>query len=373
MERIVLDTVVIGAGVVGLAVARALQLAGRDVLLLESQPRVGMGASSRNSEVIHAGIYYPPGSLKASLCVRGKHLLYDYCRARGVPYRQLGKLIVATEPGEELILAHYERSAVANGVHDLTWRSADEVRRLEPAIRGTVALHSPSTGILDSHQFMQALVDDFAAAGGHLVFGATVTEGALDERGVHLTVDDGGDCTEAVARTVVNAAGIHAPDLARRIAGVDPNAIPTPRYAIGHYYALSGASPFGRLVYPTAVKGGLGVHVTLDMGGSARFGPDVRWIDAPDYTFDDRRKPAFVEAIRRYYPDLDPDRLVPAYTGIRAKISGPADPAADFRIDGPRESGHPGLVHLFGIESPGLTASLAIAEHVGALLTGDRA
>lgn len=371
-ERVALDTVVVGAGVVGLAVARALQLAGREVVLLESQPRFGMGASSRNSEVIHAGIYYPPGSLKARLCVRGKQLLYEYCRARGVPHRPLGKLIVATEAGEEALLLQYERSAVANGVHDLTWRSADEVRRLEPAVRGTVALHSPSSGILDSHQFMQALAGDLTAAGGHVVCGATVAEGALEAPGVHLVIDDGGTRTEAVARLVVNAAGIHAPDLARCLAGVDSAAIPVPRYAIGHYYALTGPSPFNRLVYPTAVKGGLGVHVTLDMGGGTRFGPDVRWIDAPDYTFDDSRKPAFVDAIRRYYPDLDPERLVPAYTGIRAKISGPDDPAADFRIDGPQDTGHPGLVHLFGIESPGLTASLAIAEHVVTLLPHDQ-
>jgi L-2-hydroxyglutarate oxidase LhgO len=229
-------------------------------------------------------------------------------------------------------------------------------------------LLSPSTGIVDSHQFMQALCDDFTAAGGNLLNGAALVGGSLEKNGVHLDIDEAGDQTAVVARVVVNAAGLHAPEVARSLAGVDPTTIPTPHYAIGHYYALTGPSPFSRLVYPTAVKGGLGVHVTLDMGGGARFGPDVRWIDAIEYTFDDRRKPAFVEAIQRYYPALDPERLAPAYTGIRAKISGPADPPADFRIDGPQDTGHPGLVQLFGIESPGLTASLAIAEHVGILL-----
>lgn len=359
---------VIGAGVIGLAVARVLQLTGREVILLEAQDRFGTGASSRNSEVIHAGIYYTPGSLKAALCVRGRHLLYEYCAARSIPHRRLGKLIVAVEKDEESMLYGYMRNAMANGVHDLRWLSAAEVQRLEPAVTATAGLFSPSTGIVDSHELMRALFADFSRAGGHFVPCSTVTGGVADPSSqIRLDVEDGGRTT-IMANVVINSAGIHAPMIARLMSSTSVRSIPEPHYAIGHYFSLRGKSPFSRLVYPVASRGGLGIHVTLDITGAARFGPDVEWIDRVDYAFDENRKPHFVEAIRRYYPTLEPERLVPAYTGIRAKINGKAEPAADFRIIGPPDTGHPGLVHLLGIESPGLTAALAIAEHVAGLV-----
>lgn len=367
-DAIEIDCAVIGAGVVGLAVARELQRSGREVFLFDAEERAGTGASSRNSEVIHAGIYYPVGSLKAALCVRGKHLLYEYCVARDVPFKRIGKLIVSVTAAEEAILASYQSTAIANGVSDLRWLSSAEVRRAEPEIVATAALLSPSTGIIDSHRFIQALLSDFLNDGGQFIPSTRVVSGAAENAtSLTLIIDDGTE-TSVKVRTVINCAGLHAPDLAREIGGEWLLDVPQQRYAIGHYFSLSGPSPFRQLVYPIAARGGLGVHVTLDLAGVARFGPDIEWVNRIDYTFDHSRKPLFVDAIRRYYPTLDPERLTPAYTGIRAKISGQGEPSADFLIQGPEVTGHEGLVNLFGIESPGLTASLAIAEHVAGLL-----
>ncbi len=363
-ERI--DAVVIGAGVVGLACARALACAGRDVLVLERHGQIGTETSSRNSEVIHAGIYYDTGSAKARLCVRGKALLYAHCDAYGVPFRRCGKIIVATNEDQFETLRGYQRRALANGVGELRWLSREEVAELEPAVRCVGAVMSDSTGIVDSHAFMESLVGDLEAHGGAIAFHSEVVSGASEGGRVRIDTHD----AALDAALVVNAAGLGAPDLARKLAGAPHPTLPRAFYAKGQYYTLAGRSPFRRLVYPVAEAGGLGVHVTLDLAGQARFGPDVVWIDAIDYRFDERNRARFVAAIRRYYPDLDDTRLQPGYTGIRPKISGPAEAAADFRISSPDEHGTDGLIHLFGIESPGLTASLAIAEEVAARAAG---
>jgi L-2-hydroxyglutarate oxidase LhgO len=329
---------------------------------------IGSGASSRNSEVIHAGIYYPPGSTKARLCVQGREMLYDYCSKKNVPTKRLGKIIVATQAAEESALDSYFQTAAANGVTDLQWLSAADVRNLEPDVVAVAGILSPSTGIIDSHHFMKALLADFSDAGGTILLGTKVVQGAVTSPGdISLILDDG-QLTTVSARLVVNSAGLFATDVAKSIKGARMSNIPRQHYAIGHYFSLSGRSPFQRLVYPIPSRGGLGVHVTIDMSGAARFGPDVEWVDRVDYTFDVNRKQRFVEAIRRYYPRLDAERLCPGYTGIRAKISGPDEQSGDFLIQGPAESGHQSLIHLFGIESPGLTASLAIAEHVADLV-----
>ena len=353
------DALVVGAGVVGLAIARAFQRTGRDTVLIEGEASFGTQTSSRSSEVIHAGIYYPVGSLKARYCVSGREKLYDYCRQRGVPHRRIGKLIVAGAETDIAVLAGYEHRAAANGVHDLVWMDKQQVVAMEPAIRSAGALHSPSTGIVDSHAYMLALLHDFEDAGG-IFLRRTAFAAARDGHGGRvIRLADG---TEVAVRWLVNAAGHGAPDVAALIEGLAADHVPRPAYAIGHYYSLRGRSPFNRLIYPVAEAGGLGVHVTLDMAGRARFGPDVRWIDQPDYAFDDSRRADFAEAIRRYYPSLALDELEPAYTGIRPKIGPAGQPDSDFRIDGPEVHGMDGLVNLFGIESPGLTASLAIAE-----------
>jgi L-2-hydroxyglutarate oxidase LhgO len=355
-----IDCVVIGAGVVGLACARALALDGREVLALERHGQIGTETSSRNSEVIHAGIYYDPGSLKARLCVTGKAQLYLHCKTFGVPFRRCGKIIVATDESQFDTLRGYQRRASANGVGELRWLSRAEVAELEPAVRCVGGVLSESTGIIDSHAYMESLHGDLEAHGGAVAFHTEVLSGRPENGRLILETDQG----SLDATFVVNAAGLGAPDLARRLAPHLAHAVPTAHYAKGHYYALSGISPFQRLVYPVAEAGGLGVHVTLDLAGQARFGPDVVWIDTVDYSFDARNRDRFVAAIRRYYPDLDDSRLQSGYTGIRPKISGPTEPAADFRIDGPDAHGVPGLVHLFGIESPGITASLALADIV---------
>lgn len=356
----VVDCVVAGAGVIGLAIARALARSGSEVLVLEAQHVIGNGASSRNSEVIHAGIYYPTGSLKARLCVAGSRALYDYCASRGIACRRVGKLIVATREEEIGVLQRYATQASANGVDDLCWLTADELRALEPALRGVAALHSPATGILDSRAYMLALQADLEAAGGAVVFRTAVTAVYRDDRGFLI---------EAAGNRIhcgrfINAAGLQAPDLARRIAGLSPTLVPVPYFARGQYYTLQGCRPFRHLIYPVAGAAGLGIHVTLDLVGTVRFGPDVQWLDGVDYGFDETQRDAFITAIRCYYPALDPAQLQPAGTGIRAKIAGPGMPPADFLIQGPGEHQMPGLVNLFGIESPGLTASLAIADEV---------
>lgn len=358
------DCIVIGAGVVGLAVARALAARGLEVVALEREDVPGSGTSSRNSEVIHAGLYYAPGSLKARLCVRGRQQLYRYCRERHVAHRNCGKLVVATTDEEVGTLERYLETAQRNGVGDLRLLAPPEVTELEPEVRCVAALWSPSTGILDCHEFMQALIADLEGSGGALICRAEVTAGRLGRDAHSVTVSEDGSSTELAARFLVNAAGLGAQELAGRFAGLAAQTIPPRFLAKGHYFTLSGRAPFRHLVYPVAGRAGLGIHVTLDLAGGVRFGPDVEWVDSVDYGFDSGRQSAFAEAIRRYYPGLDPGRLQPGYTGIRPKLVGAGAPAADFLIQGPETHGWEGLVNLYGIESPGLTASLAIAEEV---------
>ncbi|MEO0616132.1 MAG: NAD(P)/FAD-dependent oxidoreductase [Pseudomonadota bacterium] len=354
------DCVVVGGGIVGLAVAREMAGHGLSTVVLEAESLPLTHTSSRNSEVIHAGIYYPEGSLKAWTCVEGKALLYDYCERRGVAHRNIGKYIVAVDAEDEAVLEDYLVRAAANGVTDLEWRDGHDMRGAEPAVRCTKALWSPSTGILDTHAYALALQGDFEADDGLLVCGSRVARAEPVAGGWSLRLE-GQD--EAVrTRRLVNAAGLGAVDLAQRTEGLAAEHVPEAFLAIGHYYTLVGRSPFNHLVYPTAGGGGLGVHVTLDIGGQVRFGPDVTWVEEIDYGFDDSRRDRFIDAIRRYYPELDPERLAPGYTGIRPKIVGPGEPAADFVVQGREVHGQDGLVNLFGIESPGITASLALAR-----------
>ncbi|MBX9959006.1 MAG: NAD(P)/FAD-dependent oxidoreductase [Burkholderiaceae bacterium] len=361
------DTVVVGAGVVGLAVARALALSGREVLVLEATEAIGTQTSARNSEVIHAGIYYPQGSLKAQLCVRGKQLLYAYCTERGIGHRRCGKLIVATSQAQVVQLQGIIAKAAANGVDDLVLLTRDEARALEPALECVAAVHSPSTGIVDSHGLMLALQGDLEHAGGMLAFNSPLASACVTAQGIELCARDG---TQLRARTVVNAAGVHAPTLARHFEGLDPAHIPGEYYAKGNYFTLAGRSPFNRLIYPVPEAAGLGVHLTIDLGGQAKFGPDVQWVETPDdLVVDPARGLAFYAEVRKYWPGLPEGALQPGYAGIRPKISGPGEAARDFLIQGPAEHGVPGLVNLFGIESPGLTSSLAIGEHVADLLS----
>jgi L-2-hydroxyglutarate oxidase LhgO len=364
-----LDCAVIGGGVVGLAVARALALAGREVMVLEAEGAIGTGTSSRNSEVIHAGIYYPQASLKARLCVEGKQLLYAYAEARGVPHRRCGKLIVATSTEQVAQLEAIRLKAAANGVDDLETISAAQAVALEPQLRCMAALVSPSTGIVDSHALMLSLLGDLENAGGMLALKSAVKRADLEEGGIVLTAQDG---TRLRCRSVVNAAGLGAPDLARHFGGLATETVPTAYFAKGNYFTLSGRAPFGRLVYPVPEPGGLGVHLTIDLGGQAKFGPDVQWVSSPDdLVVDPARGDAFYAEVRKYWPALPDGALIPGYAGMRPKISGPGDPAADFRIDGPRAHGVRGLVNLFGIESPGLTSSIAIGRHVADLLAAE--
>lgn len=356
-----LDCVVVGAGVVGLAVARALALIGREVVVLERESHVGMHTSSRNSEVIHAGIYYPQDSLKAELCVRGKKMLYRYCETRGIAYLRIGKLIVATNNDEIVKLEEIKTQAARNGVTDLRFVNAEEVHEIEPAVSSCGALLSPSTGIIDSHELMTALQGDIEEHGGAVVLNSAVSNLAL--AGDEMRFECGGAAFSPTL--LVNSAGLWAQELVTKVLPGSDRC----RFARGQYFSYQGQSPFRHLVYPVPVPGGLGIHATNDLGGSARFGPDVKWIGAIDYDFDDTRKPEFVGAIRRYFPDLDEERLVPGYTGIRPKVSGPGEPAADFVFQSEQDHGVRGLVNLYGIESPGLTACLAIGEKVRDLLT----
>ncbi len=367
MENV--DCVVIGAGVVGLAVAREMALNGREVIILEAENAFGTITSARNSEVIHAGIYYPAGSLKAELCVRGKQMLYEYCASRHVAHQRCGKLIVATSEAQVATLEGIRAKAAANGVHDLRFLTRAEAQALEPQLQCHAALLSPSTGIVDSHGLMTALLGDAENAGAMLAVQSPVLRGAVTPAGIELEVgsEDGGSTT-LLARTVVNSAGLTAPELARRIHGMPEAHIPPQYYAKGCYFTLAGRAPFSRLIYPVPEAAGLGVHLTIDLGGQARFGPNVRWIDDIEYSVDPTDADSFYDEVRRYWPALADDVLQPGYAGIRPKISGPREIAADFRIDGPAAHGVPGLVHLFGIESPGLTSSLAIAERVAAEL-----
>ena len=364
MEQI--DAVVIGAGVVGLAVGRELALRGLEVMVLESENAIGTGTSSRNSEVIHAGIYYPAGSLKARLCVQGKELLYAYCAERGVAHQRLGKLIVATSTEQVAQLEGIRAKAAANGVHDLRQISAEEARALEPSLQCHAALLSPSTGIVDSHGLMLAMQGDMENAGGLLALLSPVQSIGVGQgtasHPLRVCTEDG---TELAARCVVNAAGLNAVAIAHKVQGLDKNRLPQASYAKGNYFTLAGKAPFSRLIYPVPEHAGLGVHLTLDLGGQAKFGPDVQWVDDPsDLLVDPRRGDAFYAEVRKYWPALPDGALQAGYAGMRPKISGPHEAAADFMVQGPGQHGVAGLVNLLGIESPGLTSSLALAREV---------
>lgn len=377
-ERV--DCVVIGAGVVGLAIAREFALAGREVIVVEAENSIGNGISSRNSEVIHAGIYYRPGSLKAKLCVVGRSLLYRYCEERHVAHQRCGKLLVATNADQAERMQAIAAHAATNGVHDLIAIDAAHAKELEPALQSVGALLSPSTGIVDSHGLMQQLLADAEAAGAMLALQSEVVaarhsidanDGNGDSAG-GITLDivtAAGEQMSLTASLVVNAAGLAAPRLAHRFEGLTSKHIPTAHFAKGNYFSLSGKTPFSRLIYPLPEDGGLGVHLTLDLAGQARFGPDVEWLDGTDdrtldYTVDLRRSERFYDAIRRYWPDLPDDALQASYSGVRPKLTGSGGKEEDFRISGPQQHGYAGLINLFGIESPGLTSSLAIAQHV---------
>ena len=368
MEEI--DCIVIGAGVVGLAVARALAQQGREVLILEAEAAIGTGTSSRNSEVIHAGIYYPQGSLKARLCVAGRDALYRFCDSHGVAYNRCGKLIVATDEAQLSSLDELQVHARANGVDDLQRLNRAEVNALEPQLNAVAGLLSPSTGIVDSHGLMLALQGDAEAAGALLALHAPVHQMQVTDAGLRVEVG-GAEPMTLRAASVINCAGHGAPVLAAQIQGPGQGRVPARYFAKGSYFSLATPTPFRHLVYPLPEPGGLGVHLTLDLGGQARFGPDVQWVDSLDYQIDAARADGFYAAIRRYWPGLPDGALQPAYTGIRPKISGSGEPAADFRIDGPADHGIAGLVNLFGIESPGLTAALAIADEVCQRLAED--
>jgi L-2-hydroxyglutarate oxidase LhgO len=361
-----IDTVVVGAGVIGLAIARALALRGREVLVLERKDGVGQETSSRNSEVIHAGLYYPPGSLKASLCVEGRHALYRYCTERGVPHRRCGKLVVATSRDEEGALQELCERAATNGVEDIELVSDARLKEMEPELRATAALRSGTTGIIDGHALMLSLQGDAENAGATVQCRAPLLGGSLGSSSIQLRV--GGDAVEIETELLINAGGLGAWDVSRSVGGLDPQSIPARHLAKGSYFAISGRAPFGHLIYPVPVAGGLGVHLTFDLGGQARFGPDVEWVQTLDYAVDPTRAATFYDAIRRYWPGLPDGVLAPAYSGIRPCVAGPGEPQGDFVIQGPKQTGHPSYVALYGIGSPGLTASLAIGGHLANLI-----
>ena len=364
------DVVVIGAGVVGLAVARALALtpkfAGKELLVLEAANAIGTGTSSRNSEVIHAGIYYPAGSLKAQLCVKGKAMQYDYCEDRGIGFKRCGKLIVATSEAQVAQLCGIIAKAVANGVHDLVLLTREQARELEPKLECVAAVHSPSTGIIDSHALMLSLQGDFENAGGLTVLNSAVASVFIASGAIKIVMQDG---AEISTKTLINAAGLSAPLIAQSMQGLDAKFVPNAYYAKGNYFTLSGKSPFSRLIYPVPEAAGLGVHLTLDLGGQAKFGPDVQWVEsADDLVVNPTRGNAFYAEVRKYWPKLQDGALIAGYAGMRPKINSPTEAAADFVIQGPKDHGIDGLVNLFGIESPGLTSSMAIGHHVSQLI-----
>lgn len=366
-ERV--ECVVVGAGVVGLAIARALALKGREVLVLEAENTFGTHTSSRNSEVIHAGIYYPTASLKARLCVAGNTMLYDYCLERSVEFQKTGKLIVATNVEQIDVLKDYQAQGLANGVKDLELLSEEELHRLEPDVRGLAALWSPSTGIVDSHGLMLSLLGDLENAAGTLVSRSRVRGFRPLTEGFEIAVEGEGASFKIQSRCLINSAGHGAISLAK---SSSMNPLPDNYYPAGHYFSYQGKSPFSHLIYPIAGKSSLGLHATLDLGGQLKFGPDLDWREGLDYRFDlnETRLRHFEGRIRDYYPTLQMNRLQPGYVGVRPRISGPSDPLADFKIDGPEAHSIKGLVQLFGIESPGLTACLAIADEVVSRLDG---
>jgi L-2-hydroxyglutarate oxidase LhgO len=360
------DCVIVGAGVVGLAIARRLARSGREVIVLEAAEAIGTGTSSRNSEVIHAGIYYAAGSMMARMCVKGKAQLYAYCRDHDIPHRNCGKLIVATRPEEVDKLQSIKARAAINGVDDMQLLTGDAACALEPALSCQAALLSPSTGIVDSHALMLSLRGEAEAAGGAFAFHAPLLQGQI--HGGHIEIDVGGEAPMSLqCRLLVNAAGLSATTVARQIDGMPIDRIPPAYFAKGNYFSCSVRSPFSHLIYPVPEPGGLGVHLTLDLAGQAKFGPDVEWIDRIDYVVDPERANRFYPAIRRYWPGLPDGALIPGYAGVRPKIVPPAVAVQDFVIQGPREHGVPGLINLFGIESPGLTSCLAIADYVADL------
>jgi len=360
------DCVVIGAGVIGLAVARELAVSGHDVAILEREDGIGSQISARNSEVIHAGLYYAPGSLKAAACIEGRRDLYAYCEQRHIAHRRCGKLVVAADEAGVAALSRIAENAQACGVTDLVWMSGADARRFEPELACVAALHSPSTGIVDSHGYMLSLLGEAEDHGAVIAYETQVDGIAPAAGGVDIHIA-GFDGPQLRCRVLVNSAGLDAAAVARTIAGFPAAHVPKAGLAKGHYFALSGKAPFSRLVYPVPEPGGLGIHLTLDLAGQARFGPDVEWIDAVDYSVPPGRAEQFYPAIRRYWPGLEDGRLQPAYAGIRPKISGPGEPAADFCISGPDDHGVQGVINLFGIESPGLTASLALARRVAGM------
>ncbi|WP_028535736.1 NAD(P)/FAD-dependent oxidoreductase [Paludibacterium yongneupense] len=364
-----LDCVVVGAGVIGLACARLLSRSGREVVIVERESAFGCGISARNSEVIHAGLYYPAGSFKSRLCISGRPQLYRFCQEHAVAHARPGKLVVACDDAQAQQLGDIHRNAQACGVNDLRRIGPDELAELEPALHARAALLSPSTGIVDSHGLMAALLHDAERHGAMLAVQSPLVAGRIDTAGrIVLTVGEESGTMDVACRTLINAAGLSAPRLAAAIAAYPRQALPQARMAKGSYFSLRGKPPFSHLIYPIPVPGGLGTHLTLDLAGQARFGPNVRWIQEEDYRVDPAEADAFYAAIRTYWPGLPDGALDPAYAGIRPKISGPGEAAADFLIDGPQRHGIPGLVNLFGMESPGLTASLAIADHVLTLL-----
>jgi L-2-hydroxyglutarate oxidase LhgO len=362
MDRV--ECVVVGAGLVGLAIARALACAGREVLVLEREALIGSHTSARNSEVIHAGIYYAKGSAKAALCVRGKALLYEYCASRGVPHRRLGKIIVATEPGQVAALAGIEAAAAANGVTDLAPLDRADLAAREPALRGVAGLFSPSTGIIDSHALMLSLQGALEDRGGIVALQSRLIAAEPRGTGFAIRVESGGESLRLETGLLVNAAGLFAGEVAASIEGLAPAARRRVHYCKGNYFSSSARVPFTHLIYPVPERDGLGVHLTLDLAGQGRFGPDTEWVESIDYALDAGRGAGFYAAIRRYWPGLPDGALAPTYTGIRPKLAPEGGPATDFLIEGPEDHGLPGLINLFGIESPGLTASLALAETV---------
>jgi L-2-hydroxyglutarate oxidase LhgO len=363
------DCAVIGAGVIGLAVARALALRGREVVVLEVAETIGTGISSRNSEVIHAGIYYPKDSLKARFCVQGRKLLYRYCADHGIEHRRCGKLIVAENESQMPALDDLRARGEANGVEGLQRLDRRAVERMEPALKAAAVLHSPVTGIVDSHAYMLSLQGDAEAAGTMIAFHSPVEGGRIDNGQIILGVG-GGEPMNLACRTVVNAAGLGAQNVAKALAGLPAATIPRQHLAKGNYFHLTGKPPFTRLIYPVpdTHSASLGVHYTLDLGGQAKFGPDVEWIDAIDFDVDPGRGDAFYAAVRRYWPDLADGALQPGYAGVRPKLQARGEAPADFVIQGPDVHGIPGLINLYGIESPGLTSSLAIADAVAGML-----
>jgi L-2-hydroxyglutarate oxidase LhgO len=365
-----IDTCIIGGGVVGLAIGRSLAASTPSLLVLDQADLVGQGISSRNSEVIHGGLYYPQGSLKARLCVAGKRQLYAYCQARGIAHQRIGKLVVATRLEEEDALARISALAEANGVDDLAFWSAAKIEHAEPAVKATLALYSPSTGIVSAHDLMRSLLADIQALGGDFVGRARVTAVAQTSTGFELTCHINGEAYHLGCRQLVNAAGLGAQMLAERCAFVPSSCVPRLYLCKGDYFSLLGPSPFQHLIYPVpeACGAGLGVHATLDLGGQVKFGPDVEYIQAEDYGISSTKHAQYCAAIQRYYPGLQASNLVPGYAGIRPKLQGPGESPHDFQIQGQASHGVPGLVQLFGIESPGLTCALAIGDHVTDLL-----